>query len=590
MRRLMNTALLTTIVLFIVSITSCATSGDQKSDEQTNELSPIRADDTSESTPPQLDEVLVGSLPVPFEDGAFILPSAVSPGDTITIGFQISDDSPGTVQFGTLSRRYQEGSTLVELGFSFDDNLSDPDLAVVLASDDSQVSEYTVRLAPEDSSPFLKVEETPASIEMGSTVQLTIHAGDLDGDTITLNVTQLFTRGDNAVSASLLPPYTSNFALEITTEQVQDFTYLASTPPCMPGHYSLKISAEDDDGQTAVEDHVLNVVPTVQGILDPPFPLIGTWFAFHPQPDEWASFEDAIGHDMVIVHVEFSSFCTKGCNEASHLDWVLGWIFDANKVPMISFDFFEWDWDAGKATETQPTLQKIVDGEYDNYLAEFARNLAAFNAPILWVNGWEFNITSPDDNWRGPRAFGPEANLLWSSVDDLYGYYGDPQKPDGPERYVDAYKHIFDIFQTNGANNVIFLWNPNWISAPKAPWNSVENYWPGEDYVHAIAPSVYNYQGQNRAFSSLYAEELLSFVQAHPGVPIIIRELGSDARGNSQFWHAEALAAIAEDYPFIKGVVFFSDDMEGQYAFHTDQEKTNAVLEALDIGHFGISP
>jgi beta-mannanase len=65
---------------------------------------------------------------------------------------------------------------------------------------------------------------------------------------------------------------------------------------------------------------------------------------------------------------------------------------------------------------------------------------------------------------------------------------------DGPERYRDVYRHIHDIFATEGVTNVEWAWVVNHESRiPDEEWNHVDNYYPGDEYVDIISVDGYNW-------------------------------------------------------------------------------------------------
>ncbi len=124
------------------------------------------------------------------------------------------------------------------------------------------------------------------------------------------------------------------------------------------------------------------------------------------------------------------------------------------------------------------SLQKIIDGKFDNELYQYARDVKDYGKMILIDFGVEMN-----GNW-----------FPWSGVVNGGGVktrYGDPQKADGPERFVDAYRHIVDIFRKESVKNVTWFWHPDVYSDPDVTWNRQKNYYPGDGYVDWIGISAY---------------------------------------------------------------------------------------------------
>jgi hypothetical protein len=541
---------------------------------------------TIETVSPTIESLFVDDLELTGDERLYTLPGDLSPGSAMELELTIDDDSPGQVTIGTLRFDYEPGTPASERYFIPKDQMAH-ELPLTIDGDDGGQAAYVLLLAPENSKPVVAEVDADHDFDMGTIVELELTFADLDGDELSIAAEQYFTRGVDAVPSLKFQDYISNFVLDFDVEMTDTGAIVRFDAP-MPGFYALQLAVQDEDGWVIEQDLVVSIVPTIDGILSTKVPMIGAWFKFHPAEREWAAFEEELEHDMVIVHTEFQSFCTHTCYGTNHLEYSMGWVIEANKIPMISFDFYLHNWDFPEDALPQPTLQDIIDGELDTDLRRFARSLASFDAPILWVNGWEFNISGSDDTWRGPRAFGPEADQFYWQTSNMYTFFGDPAVADGPERYVETWRHIYDIFRENGADNVLFVWNPNWTSDPSASWNTFENYWPGDEYVDIIGPSVYNYAWENRDFTRLWNHEIAPFLANHLGIPVIIRELGSDTRGNPPYWHATALSEIAS-FPEIIGVSFFSEDMDGNYAFHTYTDKIEAVREELNKGNFGDS-
>lgn len=77
--------------------------------------------------------------------------------------------------------------------------------------------------------------------------------------------------------------------------------------------------------------------------------------------------------------------------------------------------------------------------------------------------------------------------MWWGQEMNLseYGWLGycNGASTTAAEKYVQAYRRIVDIFRENNANNIHWVWSPNDRSSPTQPWNDIENYYPGDDYV-----------------------------------------------------------------------------------------------------------
>jgi beta-mannanase len=82
-------------------------------------------------------------------------------------------------------------------------------------------------------------------------------------------------------------------------------------------------------------------------------------------------------------------------------------------------------------------------------------------------------------------------NGRWNGAGRTDGY-ANPDLPDGPERFRDAYRHIVDICRNKGGNNLTWFFHVDVGAWPKQPWNTrFANYYPGDAYVDWIGISDY---------------------------------------------------------------------------------------------------
>ena len=100
--------------------------------------------------------------------------------------------------------------------------------------------------------------------------------------------------------------------------------------------------------------------------------------------------------------------------------------------------------------------------------------------------------------------FGPECNEItnsWSGfhngADRLDGY-GHNLRPDGPERYVDAYRHVVRLIRDKaGAGNITWVWHVNAADRHLEHWNQLESYYPGSQFVDWVGVSIFGARDPN---------------------------------------------------------------------------------------------
>jgi hypothetical protein len=165
-------------------------------------------------------------------------------------------------------------------------------------------------------------------------------------------------------------------------------------------------------------------------------------------------------------------------------------IHDAGRVPFIRMmarsDFEE----AGQ--DPVYTLQRIIEGEFDAQLNAWATEAKNMPYPLLVEFGTEVN-----GNW-----------FPWNGAHNGAGIkdgYGNPALADGPERFRDAYRHIITLFRKNKVKNITWFYHVDVHSEPDVDWNSIQNYYPGDDYIDWLGVSVYGPQLPDETYQSFTA-------------------------------------------------------------------------------------
>jgi len=200
------------------------------------------------------------------------------------------------------------------------------------------------------------------------------------------------------------------------------------------------------------------------------------------------------------------------------------------------------------------SLRNILRGDFDYDLREYARQAKSFGYPII-------------------IEFAPEANGRWYPWNGLWNGggttngYGDPNLPDGPERYRDAYRHVVDLFNYENADNVTWVFHIDSQAKPVAPWNTMAQYYPGDDYVDWIGISVFGAQTVWDYWSSF--SEVLDPVYDELAAlsidkPLSIAEFGviedpNDPNRKAN-WLREAMTTIRDGrYPRVQAVSYWHE-------------------------------
>jgi hypothetical protein len=274
-----------------------------------------------------------------------------------------------------------------------------------------------------------------------------------------------------------------------------------------------------------------------------PLPTIG---AFLPLVDEatWTTevnnFESGAGRGHGVYLVS-SGFACPWARRVWMIEQYLQHIDSLGAIPLITWVPMDCQPSTGMTGDINAVnLQMIIDGHFDVYIREWARDLTAQQMPVFVRWGHEMNI--PSYSWAGQYAFGADGKTRYDVAAGqpcgLTGCFGDPTVPDGPERYIAAYRRVHDLVEQAAPNNTItWVWNPNarnWPLASVAPWNHYNNYYPGDAYVDWIALDGYNWGAQSGngyagwvTFNQMFAAELTDLAQRHPAKPQMIAEIAS---------------------------------------------------------------
>lgn len=213
------------------------------------------------------------------------------------------------------------------------------------------------------------------------------------------------------------------------------------------------------------------------------------------------------------------------------------WIRDAGSVPYVRLMMRS---DSEEIARGDPvySLARIIHGDFDPALTAWADSARSFGSPLIAEYGTEMN--GQWFPWNG----------VWNGGDSTGGY-GSPDKPDGPERFVDAYRHIIRLCRERGATNVLWVFHVNDDDDPEEAWNRFENYYPGDEWIDWLAMSVYGVQHPDEpdwiefrpAMDSVYAR----LARLAPGKPVVLVEFGVANRnphGDQAAWADSALTDI----------------------------------------------
>ncbi len=227
----------------------------------------------------------------------------------------------------------------------------------------------------------------------------------------------------------------------------------------------------------------------------------------------------------------------------------------------------------GKALELtlQTTWQQggnmvydILDGQYDAFLADYAQVIADFGHPVLFRLGNEMN-----GDWCPYSSYNTSRD---------------------PVIYKEFYKYIYSFFEKAGAQNVIWIWNPNCDSFPNFNWNNEMMYYPGDKYVDIVGLTAYNtgtyyastgekWQEFDELYEGLYYEYCAKFEQ-----PLMITEFSSASMGGDKNQWVINMFNTIKNYDRIKVAVWWDGcdwDAQGNIARSYFMDETPQLLETF---------
>jgi hypothetical protein len=255
------------------------------------------------------------------------------------------------------------------------------------------------------------------------------------------------------------------------------------------------------------------------------------------------AFESLLGRSLAIdVHYyEWTDAFPSGLEE---------WDIAHGRIPLVSWH--------------GTTLDAINSGDYDVMIKQRALDLKRLGAPVFLRWGWEMN-------------------------GDWYPHAGALNMPNGPARFVAAWRRIYRIFSSVGATNVVWVWCPNATSVPGGAWNSWRDYYPGDAYVDWVGIDGYNWgvtrpeskwQTLSQIIGPIYRDYALR-------KPIMVAETASaEAGGDKSGWIRSIGPTLTRDFPAVKAFVWFEVDKETDWRAESSVAALRAFRSLVRTAYF----
>lgn len=181
-------------------------------------------------------------------------------------------------------------------------------------------------------------------------------------------------------------------------------------------------------------------------------------------------------------------------------------------------------------------MYDILDGKYDAYLQEYAKQIKAYRRPILFRLNNEMN---GDWCWYSAYYTSKDSNI-----------------------YKAVWLYIRSIFVENEVTNVLWVFNPHDVSRPDFAWNHYLMYYPGDEYVDIIGMTGYNtgtyFPGESwREFDEIY-QPLYSQYEQYFAKPFMITEFSSNSVGGNKPAWIENMFTVIPKFKKIKVAIWWS--------------------------------
>jgi beta-mannanase len=221
-------------------------------------------------------------------------------------------------------------------------------------------------------------------------------------------------------------------------------------------------------------------------------------------------------------------------------------------MPVVTWE--PWVWRTDRQRDADALMPQIAAGEHDAHLTAWADALAGTQSPVMIRLAHEFN-----GDW-----------YPWS-----------PTGGTSSEVYVDAWRHVHDLFQVREATHVQWMWAPD---AANSTDHALEAWYPGDAYVDIIGIDGYNW-GITQPWSrwmpptEIFAPTL-GEVRQIADKPVLIAEVGcAEAGGDKAHWIGEFVEWLtAED---VTGFVWFEHDKETDWRIRSTPRSAAAMAAAL---------
>ena len=237
-------------------------------------------------------------------------------------------------------------------------------------------------------------------------------------------------------------------------------------------------------------------------------------------------------------------------------------VYDAyaeGALPVITWEPFAGltGSESGNLNQASYSLTTIIDGGHDAYITAFATAVKAVKAPVVLRFAHEM-----DGSW-----------YPWSE-----GYNGNTSG-----QYVQAWRHVWTLFQQAGATNVIWDWAPNILRG--ASNRDLSELYPGDAYVDWVG--VTSYQDTESTATALLSPTI-DLIREFTQKPLLISETGAQPGSEKAAFTADFLSWLprqSDVIGFVWNEITKAQGAGANWGFDQD----SATLAAFQNGIKGLT-
>lgn len=196
--------------------------------------------------------------------------------------------------------------------------------------------------------------------------------------------------------------------------------------------------------------------------------------------------------------------------------------------------------------KTSVLHRHLIEGTYDPYILAIARVIQQSQGPLILRFAHEMNLN--EYHWGAPKELSESS----------------------PLQYIAMYQYVHKLFASQEVTNVLWAYCPNSDSLPNTGWNTIQAYYPGDNYVDILGLDGYNWyqihpeQSTTQTFSAIFKKPLADLRKLNKQKPVIIFETASaGSPEEKKAWLRQALLSSGEKG--ITGLIWFDVQKEADW-------------------------